>query len=306
MLSDLAPATAVTTVLLAAFGYDALRRRPKRLAVEDRIRHGTLSPVEDMPLQNATHSALGTWLERAHRAGVGTAMLMSAAVMGAFAVGGLLYALIGGDIAPILSGLVGAILAPIALVRFRENARRSLLDQQFEQALEQLVAGLRAGATLHQAFEHVASEAPMPLAAEFRIVAQRMGVVPVDEAIMLLSERMPGPATRLFVTAVAFQSTTGGGLSDVLLQVADALREQREFRQQALAATAEGRMTAWLMAGMPLFLLGSFRVMAPGYLATLTDTTWGQLLTLGALGMVAIGVVVVQRMALAVAGDASN
>lgn len=272
MLSGAAAAAAVVAALLGAFGFDALRRRPRTVA-EERIRRGVWAEAEARKPASRSQgpTALENWLEQADRAGVGTAMLIIVSTGGGLVAGGLLYGLIGGNIAPLLAGLIGAVAVPVALVRFREKARRDLLDRQFEQALEQLVAGLRAGATLHQAFEHAAAEAPMPLAAEFRVVAQRMGVAPVDEAVAMLSDRMPGPATQLFVTAVAFQAGTGGALSDVLLQVADSIRQQREFQLQALAVTAEGRMTAWLMAGMPLFLLGAFRVMAPGYLATLTD-----------------------------------
>lgn len=302
MLAGMAAAAAVMTTLFAFFGWDSLRRRPRTTA-GDRIRRGTLggTDADAAPAApRAAPAALDRWLARAGRAGVGPAMLAGAAAAGGVGAAGLMYALVGGDVAPLAAGLAGAALAPVTLARFRENARRELLDQQFEQAIEQLVAALRAGATLHQAFEHVAAEAPMPLAAEFRIVAQRMAVAPIDEAIAMLNERMPGPATRMFVTAVQFQAGTGGPLTDVLIQVADLLRQRREFKLQVAAATAEGRLTAWLMAGMPAVLLGAFRVMAPGYLATLTGAPWGQLLIVGALAMVAVGVVVVQRMAAAV------
>ncbi|MCG0239601.1 MAG: type II secretion system F family protein [Firmicutes bacterium] len=296
-LAGLAAAlAAVAAVLfLAGLRQMAARRAGGAQAIERRIRGGE-SALESSSEGELPPEERQDFLDRAALVGFSPGAVAFLAGAGMVGAALLLWALVDAPLLVLLAGAAGAMGLPALAVQVRERQRLALLNTQFQAALEQIVAGLRAGATLHQALEHVAAESPEPLGAEFRLVARTMGVRPVDEAIQVLPQRIPTREVELFATAVAFHTQSGGSLADVLLKVADLTRERQTFLKQVEALTAEGRMTSWLIAGMPVLLLGMFRILVPGFMEQVTRSLLGQLIIGAALGMVAVGVVIIHGM----------
>nr|PZN40489.1 MAG: hypothetical protein DIU70_07945 [Bacillota bacterium] len=295
--AGLAAALAALASVLFLTGLRQLvaRRAGGAHAIERRIRGGE-SALESSSEEELPPEDRQSFLDRAALVGLSSGAVAFLAGAGTVGAALLLWALVDAPLLVLLAGAGGAVGLPALVVQVRERQRLTLLNTQFQAALEQIVAGLRAGVTLHQALEHVTAESPEPLGAEFRLVARTMGMRPVDEAIQVLPQRIPTREVELFATAVAFHSQSGGSLADVLLKVADLTRERQTFLKQVEALTAEGRMTSWLLAGMPVLLLGMFRILVPGFMEQVTRSLLGQLIIGAALGMVAAGVVVIHGM----------
>jgi tight adherence protein B len=100
----------------------------------------------------------------------------------------------------------------------------------------------------------------------------------------------------MVVQAVRIQQTVGGRLADLLHTLSDFIRARFEVRREVRVLTAEGRMSAYILAGLVPFLLVVIQFMNPGYAKPLFTTGWGQMVLAGSGGSVLIGVLVILRM----------
>ena len=91
-------------------------------------------------------------------------------------------------------------------------------------------------------------------------------------------------------------SETGGGLAETLEQTAATLRSQYAIELKIKALTSQGKMQAWVVGLMPVFLLWVLTRMEPEAMALLWTTPMGW----GVLGCVVImeffGVVIIRRI----------
>jgi tight adherence protein B len=172
---------------------------------------------------------------------------------------GLLGAVFGAAIWQnvVLAGVIGVVgaLVPTVLLRMSLNRRSDRLREQLPDVLTIMASSLRAGHSFLQALDTVAREIPAPANAEFqRLVAEiRLGR-PSEDALEALADRVGSPDFRWAVLAVNIQREVGGNLAEILDNVADTLRERATMRRQIKVLTAEGRLSAWVLALMPFGL----------------------------------------------------
>ena len=187
------------------------------------------------------------------------------AVTAAAATGGLLLGLLAAS--PVLAGLlllVGLVL-PTLLVTRSVSRRRARFEEQFPDVLDLIAASLESGGGINQALELVVAEADEPSASEFARVlsATRLGSDLV-EALRVMADRLDSRDLRYTVQAVAVQQRTGGRLAQVLRVVADFMRGRAEIRREISALTAEGRLSAYVLGGLPFLLAGVISLLNPG------------------------------------------
>ncbi|WP_445255885.1 type II secretion system F family protein [Nocardioides aurantiacus] len=154
----------------------------------------------------------------------------------------------------------------------------------------QLMAGsLSAGLSLAQSVDTIVKEGADPISSEFRrvIVESRLGV-PLEDSLEGVAERMESKDFEWVVMAIRIQRQVGGNLAELLLQVAATLREREYLRRQVLALSAEGRLSAWILGGLPPVFLLYLSVSKPDYVSVLFTTTIGWVL----LGVMTIMLVV--------------
>jgi len=181
-------------------------------------------------------------------------------------------------------------------IRWRRQ-RLKRFDAQLPDTLAALAAALRAGAALPGALRVIVSEADAPLAQEFGLMLreQRLGV-PFEDALANLYTRMPTQGTGLVVAVLRIAAQTGGNLADTLERIAATLRSRSQLQGRVQALTAQGRMQAWVLAGLPPLLLLVLTRLEPEAMATLWHTPlgWGVLATVAVLE--ALGVVWIRRI----------
>jgi tight adherence protein B len=211
---------------------------------------------------------------------------------------GLLGAVLGAAILQnvLLAGVIGVVgaLVPTALLRMALNRRSDRLREQLPDVLTIMASSLRAGHSFLQALDTVAREIPAPANVEFqRLVAEiRLGR-PGEDALEALADRVGSPDFRWAVLAVNIQREVGGNLAEILDNVADTLRERATMRRQVKVLTAEGRLSAWVLALMPFALALYMFAVNPEYISLLFTSqvglimvgVGGVLLVLGILWM---------------------
>lgn len=162
-----------------------------------------------------------------------------------------------------LSPLYGAAAFPISLtlaacgadqvIAHKKRKRLAKFADQLELVLRLMASGLRAGLGLRQALVMVIDELDDPARTEFmRVVGQANIGQSVHDALDGLAKRMPSDECAMMVRAIRVQSQTGGNLAKVLEHLAHTIKERRRVFRKMRALTAEGRMTAWVIALLPV------------------------------------------------------
>lgn len=202
------------------------------------------------------------------------------------------------------SPIVSLILAPIGLflpvvwLRRQEAKRGAAFEAQLPESLDMLVNALQAGYSLQAAMEFVGREIPAPLGPEFARFydEQRLGME-VRTALLRFQERVGTIDARMFVTSLLIQRETGGNLSEVLTNLATLMRERVTFRLQLATLTAEPRMSAKVLASLPLAVVLLVGAINPDFMRPLIETSTGHKLDLYAACSVAVGYLVMSRIA---------
>lgn len=198
-------------------------------------------------------------------------------------VGGAALALLAGWLfSGPLGGVILALLVPLcAKVVFRHRARkrRKAFAGQLDNALRIVSSALRAGHSLATALASVAGDANPPMSEELtRVINENQVGRDLVEALRASAERMQNEDLEWFAGAVAVQRDAGGNLNDIITTVAETIRERAELRQKITAYAAEGKMSSWVLMGLPVVLAIVYELLRPGYLDPMFETTVGRLL----------------------------
>jgi tight adherence protein B len=203
------------------------------------------------------------------------------AMIGLSAVIGIFFGIFSGPIAGLIAFVI-AILFFAAFINFAGAREKKRFEKQLPDTLTLLSTSLRAGYSLLQAIEAVASEAPDPTAREFsRAVAETRLGRSVPDALQSIVDRTQSEDFEWAVMAIEIQREVGGNLAEVLQTVADTMLARNRLKGEIKALTAEGRLSAIVIGALPLFMGGFLWFTNRGYLQPLLDET---------VGLIAIGV----------------
>jgi tight adherence protein B len=192
--------------------------------------------------------------------------------------------------------LVGVLL-PYSYVSFRRNKRFQKFEELFPEAIDTLARAVRAGHAFTTALEMITNEVAEPIAGEFRQLfeEQKFGM-PVRDALMNLTERMPLVDVKFFVTAVMLQRETGGNLAEILDNLSYVIRERFKIQRQVRVYTAQGRLTMALLMGMPPVIVTVMLVMNPTFIRPLFADPIGHTLLVAGITLQTVGYFVIRRI----------
>ena len=184
-------------------------------------------------------------------------------------------------------GVLGALL-PTILLRTALSRRSDKMREQLPDVLTIMASSLRAGHSFLQALDTTAREIQAPANVEFqRLVAEiRLGR-PAEDALEALADRVGSPDFRWAVLAVNIQREVGGNLAEILDNVSDTLRERAMMRRQVRVLTAEGRLSAWVLAILPFAIALYMFAVNPKYISLLFTKQIG-LVMLGVGGVLMV------------------
>lgn len=212
-------------------------------------------------------------------------------------VGLTLFQFIIGGLLSMVGALIGGSI-PWLLLKRRQGIRRKQFEVAFPDALDLMTNALRAGYSLQAAMEFVGRESPAPMRQEFLRFydEQRLGV-DVRTALLAMQERIGTEEARLFVTSLIIQRETGGNLVELLSNIANLIRERLKFQANLETLTAEPKMSARVLAGMPFVMFFAIYSINQDYMRPLLVEPIGKAVIVYALISVVIGYFVMSRIA---------
>lgn len=184
--------------------------------------------------------------------------------------------------APIFAALVGGIL-PLAYVALKRRKRLRRFEEHFPEAIDLLNRALRAGHAFTTGMGMIATEAPEPIAGEFRTTFEEQNFgLPLRDVLQNLSERVPLIDVRFFVTALLIQKETGGNLSEILENLSHVIRDRFRIYRDVRVKSAHGRLTAGILIALPLIIVFGLHMVNPHYLGVLFEDRDGPWILWGA------------------------
>ncbi|MFZ0860536.1 MAG: type II secretion system F family protein [Candidatus Sulfotelmatobacter sp.] len=192
--------------------------------------------------------------------------------------------------------LVGFLL-PYSYASFRRNKRFEKFEELFPEAIDTLARAVRAGHAFTTALEMITNEVAEPVSGEFRQLyeEQKFGM-PVRDALINLTERMPLVDVKFFVTAVMLQRETGGNLAEILDNLSYVIRERFKIQRQVRVYTAQGRLTMALLMGMPPIIVTVMLVLNPSFIRPLFSDPIGHTLLVAGIILQTIGYFVIRKI----------
>jgi tight adherence protein B len=232
------------------------------------------------------------------RAGLGwspaTLVLLVAGSAGAF--GTVVW--LAGRIAwlALIAAALGS-LVPVLYVKHRQKARLRAFESQFPEAIDLMSRAIRAGHPLSAGIRMVAEEAPEPTAGEFRQLfeEQRFGL-PFEDALLGLADRNALVDVRILVTAVLIQREAGGNLAEILDKIAQTVRARFTIRRQLRVYTAQGRLSGYVLAALPIVVALAIFAIDRSYASMLVTEPLGRAMVIVAVVMQILGYLWIRRI----------
>jgi tight adherence protein B len=202
---------------------------------------------------------------------------------------------------PSIAGLPLAALVgfgvPLLAVGVLAERRRKRFVTQLPQAIDLIARSLQAGHPITAAMAVAAEQMSEPLGPELKVVIAEMNFgLDRDTALRHLADRFPVPELRMFAASLEITRETGGNIAEVLLGLADRLRQHAQLRKKVDALSAEGRLSFWVIAALPVLAGGAILAIRPQYYGeVMGDPLFWPMMAEPPI-MLTIGAVVIWRM----------
>jgi tight adherence protein B len=186
---------------------------------------------------------------------------------------------------------VGFLGFPRWFLGFLRKRRQNVFINDFADAIDVMVRGLKAGLPVSEAMKIIASESGPPVGPEFMEVVdgQRVGIS-IDQGIERMVERMPLAEVNFLAIVMTIQSKTGGNLSEALGNLSRVLRDRKKMKAKVKAVSQEAKSSAAIIGSLALRDHGGLTVLNPNYLNPLFNTSTGNMLLVGCATWMTIGV----------------
>lgn len=211
-------------------------------------------------------------------------------------VGAIVGYLLGGPLLAVLLALV-AVVGSLGFLVVKRSRRESDFADQLDDVVSLLATNLRAGHSLLQSMDGLAREIEEPAKAEITGVVNQVRVGrDLGDALEESAERMNSEDFRWIAQAIAIHRQVGGNLADVLDTVGDTIRERNQIRRQVKALSAEGKLSAYVLMGLPILLAIALSVMNPEYMGRLTESLLGYAMIGACLVLLTVGGLVLRKV----------
>jgi tight adherence protein B len=198
-----------------------------------------------------------------------------------------------------LALIAGAVAAPIPLFVIRQARTRRIrkFEEQFPEAIELIARAMRAGHAFATGLKMAADETPAPCGLEFKLLYDRQNFgEQLGDALRSFAERAVSLDARFFVTAVLTQREAGGNLSEVLDRLAAVMRERFRIKREVRTRSAHGRISAYVLAGLPPGIAIMMLSSSPDQMKVLTTDPLGIRIVIVAVALQVIGTLIVRKL----------
>jgi tight adherence protein B len=188
-------------------------------------------------------------------------------------------------------------LIPILYVYIKKQKRINRFEEQLPEAMDMLARSLKAGHAFTGGLQMVGQEFSDPLGTEFSKTIDEINFgVAYEDALKGLSSRINSDDLKLFVISVIIQRTSGGNLAEILENIGRLIRERFKLRGHIRTLSAEGRLSAYILLGLPLFIGLAIFWLNPPYIMLLFTDPIGHIMLIFAGVMMLAGIMVIRNM----------
>lgn len=167
----------------------------------------------------------------------------------------------------VLAGAVVGWFVPRFWLNHRKGKRLKKFNSSLADTITLIANALRSGSSFLQAIEMVVRETQPPISTEFNRVIREVNLgLPFEQALANLVRRVRSDDLELMTTAISIQHQVGGNLAEILDSIAFTIRERVRIKGEIKTLTAQQRMSGYVVAGLPLGLVGILMVIAPKFM----------------------------------------
>lgn len=198
---------------------------------------------------------------------------------------------------PTVFAAMAGLWFPLMYVKRLKKRRIRRFEEQFPEAIDLLGRSIRAGHAFPTGLKVVGEESPDPMATEFRQIfdEQKFGL-PLEDSLLGLADRIDMVDVRIFVTAILIQREVGGNLAEILDKISYTIRERFSLQRQIRVYTAQGRLTGYILAALPILLGLAIAALNPEYMAILFEDPMGKVLIAAAAVLQLLGFLLIRRI----------
>jgi tight adherence protein B len=222
---------------------------------------------------------------------------LAAASLGLAVLGAIIAAVVTRN--ALITLAVAAVFGAVPFIKLMRDRGERLdkFEQQLPDALDLMARSLRAGNPLMESFKFVSDEMKPPVSTEFGRAWSNINYgVSLRVSLFDFVDRTPSVSLRSLTTAILVQRETGGNLAEILDKLTQLMRSRVKFQRKLKSLTAEGRMSGYILCGMPFGMAGLLSFASPTYLPMLIgDPAGKKLITVALVGMV-VGIFWVSRI----------
>lgn len=212
-------------------------------------------------------------------------------------LGFLLLVISGNGVLGLIGVLVGAFGLPAFYLARRRKKRLRLFSNEFPNAIDVIVRGIRSGLPLNDCLRIIANEAQEPVRGEFRAIVETQALgLPLTDAAARLFTRMPCAEANYFGIVLAIQQKTGGNLAETLSNLSRVIRERRKMRDKIAAVSMEAKASAAIIGSLPVAVSVLVYLTSPRYMEILWLSDTGRIAIAAGLVWMAVGIAVMKKM----------
>ncbi|MDE2603152.1 MAG: type II secretion system F family protein [Bradyrhizobium sp.] len=203
----------------------------------------------------------------------------------------------GGLLAGVGLAFAGGFGLPRWILGALKNRREKNFLKALPDAVDVIVRGIKAGLPLFESIKVVAADSPEPLRSEFLAIIETQAIgMPLGEACVRLYERMPVPEANFFGIVVSIQQKSGGNLSEALGNLSKVLRDRKKMAEKIQAMSMEAKASAGIIGSLPPIVMLLVYLTTPQYISLLWTHPTGQLMLVGCVTWMAMGILVMKKM----------
>ena len=196
-----------------------------------------------------------------------------------------------------LMAAVGIAMVEWVYVLIKIDRREAAFTNQLGDCLMMVANAMRAGFSFLQAMELISKEMEPPMSTEFQHVMRDISLgATVERALEDMDKRVSSPDFSLVVTAVLIQQQVGGDLARILDTISETIQDRIRMRREVKTLTAQGRMSGWVLAALPVVTGLLLSTISPGYMDPLLTDRLGHMAIAAAIVLEIIGFFVIQRI----------
>jgi tight adherence protein B len=222
--------------------------------------------------------------------------MVISAILGAIFLAGAMF-VGGGILGAVGLAFAGGFGLPRWGLAFLKKRREKQFLAALPDAVDVIVRGIKAGLPLFESIKVVAADAPEPLRSEFNAIIETQAIgIPLGEACTRLYDRMPVPEANFFGIVISIQQKSGGNLSEALGNLSKVLRDRKKMAEKIQAMSMEAKASASIIGSLPPIVMLLVYLSTPGYISLLWTHPTGQLMLVGCVMWMSIGIMVMKKM----------